>query len=119
MGGNKQFKKAIDNIIKYKADLADKINKVQIDFNDSSDDQKWWSSSIDKKKHFYQRLTDFMYYLRYSNENIVICVGHSLWFRGFFRRYVNIKDIDQFSSKNIVEDILTNQQKIFDAENAE
>jgi len=88
--GMVQYRKAIDNIIKHEPELKDKIETIVINTNDA--EQKWWTASMDSTKGFHRRLEDFLYFLRFQKEEKVICVGHSLWFKGFAKRYVEAED---------------------------
>eukprot|EP01126_Amoeba_proteus_P006846 TRINITY_DN1240_c0_g1_i6.p1 TRINITY_DN1240_c0_g1~~TRINITY_DN1240_c0_g1_i6.p1 ORF type:complete len:340 (-),score=57.21 TRINITY_DN1240_c0_g1_i6:114-1133(-) len=49
---------------------------------------QWWTSSSDNKKEVRERLTDFLFTLRYTPcSHAMIVVGHSFFFRHFFTEY--------------------------------
>ena len=61
-----------------KTDLVNRIN-----FNDCTD--RWWNNSKEGEDSFQARLEEFANYIRYSEDRVIIAVGHS----GFFRHFVN------------------------------
>jgi len=112
--GYAQFERAVDHIVKCRPALKEMVGAVRIDLNDSGKDQKWWSSSVDREQQFHRRLQDFMFFLRFKAEDNVICVGHSLWFRGFFRRYIGRQDAAHFGSGDLVQGVMDSGDIAFD-----
>eukprot|EP01084_Bolivina_argentea_P066872 121926_1 len=101
---------AINHITKHKQNVQ--INTIHVELNDCSQSQQWWKCGVDTKPYFEQRLTDFMYYVRYSGTGPVICVVHPLWFKGFLKRYVKTEEMDRYASKELVKEMI--KGKVFE-----
>eukprot|EP01084_Bolivina_argentea_P280186 479141_1 len=97
--GNEIVERVFKSIKKYGNDLTeyDKLNEYKFDCNDTY--SKWWTTIMDTKYDFSERLNDMMNYLQFENENDIICVGHSLWIKRFFQTYLpnNIRQSKTFS----------------------
>eukprot|EP00484_Ammonia_sp_Unknown_P013108 CAMPEP_0197078188 /NCGR_PEP_ID=MMETSP1384-20130603/212994_1 /TAXON_ID=29189 /ORGANISM="Ammonia sp." /LENGTH=744 /DNA_ID=CAMNT_0042517053 /DNA_START=24 /DNA_END=2258 /DNA_ORIENTATION=+ len=107
--GAQQFERAVNGIMREKQELTDKLKQIQIDYNDSGDGQLWWQcgrkNAENEQATLNERLHDFLYYLRYSNEHIVVCVTHSMWLKHFLKCYVNLEEIDKFTPGRMVQSI--------------
>lgn len=98
--GMEQFEKATSHILEHRPALKEKVDAIQINLNDAQ--QKWWTASVETQYH--RRLEDFLYFIRFTKEDNVICVGHSLWFKGLFKRYADSLDDDHSNALDMLEE---------------
>ncbi len=79
-------KKALESTKKYTPEVGKELESVSIDYNDAN--EKWWTTLKDTKADLENRYNDLISYLRFRDEKVICCVGHSLFFRGWMRRYL-------------------------------
>ncbi|GAB5372150.1 hypothetical protein AAMO2058_001640900 [Amorphochlora amoebiformis] len=64
----------------------DILTNPKIDTNDC--ETYWWDEDHNKSVDISERLTDLIHALRFSDHEIIICVGHSLFFREMCRAFI-------------------------------
>ncbi|ETO29773.1 hypothetical protein RFI_07347 [Reticulomyxa filosa] len=102
VSGKALFERVSKQTVAECPDLKDKIESIQVDYNDAT--EKWWTDFFDDKEELIQRYNDLVQYLRYIDEDVVVCVGHSLYFRGFFQRYLSGNDTSELSNVSASKD---------------